>query len=213
MIEQYVKDLDDILLESYIEEIYEGLSLEGFKDVFKKVGSELSTNFKFISTFGVVITLFFPLVDGFLKNMSLNLDLNPTNIVLATIGAISILIDNNKNKLKWVLGKLEDKQWEMVIHDMVKAFSNIKELFATIAKQLGKVIKSFADMLSYTFLFVPFLKLLLDFVQTHKINTNDLGGMALSVGTGVAIIAGKDILEWLTNELSKNKKLKISPVV
>ncbi len=214
MVEQYISDLDDFLLESYIQEVYEGIDLSAFKDVFKKIGKEISTHFKFIGTFGMVITLFFPLVDNLMKHMTVQVEISPTTIVLATIGAVSILIDNNKDKLKWVLKELGDKEWDGIIAELANALGNIKHLFSTIAFQLGKVVKSFADMLAYTMLFVPFLKALLDFVQTNKIDPSDLSGMALSAGTGIAIVAGKNIIEWLINQIAmKNKKLKLEPLL
>ena len=209
--QEYIQDLNEILLSNYIDSVYEGINLDSFKDVFKKIGKEISSNFKFVSTFGMVITLFFPLVDNLMRNMTVKVEITPQNIVLATIGAVAILLDSNKDKLKWILQQLKEKEWETIINDLVSVLKNIKELFSIIAKQLGKVIKSFASMLSYTLLFVPFLKAVLDYVQNHKLEISDLSGMALSVGSGVALIAGQNILEYLINELSRNRKLKLTP--
>ena len=124
----YIQSYDEILLEKYIEEIYEGFNFEPFKKIVKNLGKELITNFKFIGTFGAAITLFYPIVENILKNSNVSVEINSTNIVLATIAAISMILDHNSNKIDWALKNLKDMRWKEIIENLSKAFLNIKEL-------------------------------------------------------------------------------------
>jgi len=207
--EKYLLFSDFELSESYIDEMYEGKILDAFKSVYSKMVTELKMDFKFIGTFGMVITLFFPVVENLITNMKLQVDLNPTNVILATIGALAVLIPNNSSKLKMIYSKLKDKKWKGLIDMIVQSFKNIFGLFKFMAGELGKVVRSFADMLSYTLLFVPFLRVVFEYINTNNIIPKDLGGLLLSIGAGIAIIAGKNIMDVFKEAITKkNPKLK-----
>jgi len=206
---EYSIDLNDFLVEQYIQEIYEGFNFEPFKKVIKDLGKDLVSNFKFIGTFGAAITLFYPIVEIFLKTSNFSVEVNTTNIVLATIAAISMLIDRNQNKIKWVLSKLKDRKWQEIIDKLVNAFKNLKDLFSLIVVETGKIIRNFSDMLAYTFMLVPFMKAVFKFIQTNGVGLNDISDIAIGFGVGTAIISGKHLIDWIVKEMTrKNKNLR-----
>lgn len=203
MIKTYNEYKEELLLEKYISEVYEGVDLSKYKEIFSKIKNEIKTDFKFILTFGTSVTLFFPIIDNFLKNSKIQIELTPFNITLASIAALSILIDNNTEKLKGIYEKLKDKKWIEIIKSIVDSIKNIKDLFIEVAKQTGKVIKSLFDMFTYTALFVPFMKILTDVVLTKNISLQNFPSLLGAAGMSVGLIAGKNLAEYIIEKLKE----------
>lgn len=200
----------ELLFETYVNELYEGVNFDSFKEVFKRTELQLLNNFIALGTFGSLITLFYPIVNNLISNSILKVDVTPTNVVLATVGAFSILIDKDRDKLGWIYKHLKETSWRKVIKELVSAFKNIVNIFKLVAKEFGKVIGGFADMAAYLLLTAPFLKALLDYIQLNKLNSNDFEGMALSIGGGIVLIGGKNVVEVLIKDIKKkNSNLEI----
>lgn len=196
-------------LNYYIENIYEGKISDGFKTAFSNITKDVKANFKFIGTFGMVIALFFPLADNLITNLKFDIELTPTNIVLATIGALGTIIMNNSSKIKTVMALLKDKKWEIVIEKLAGAFNGLFAIFKFLADQAGVVIRYFADMMGYTLMLVPFLRVILEFTEKNTLKPDHLEGLILSAGSGLAVIAGKNIYDVLKTEImKKNSKIK-----
>ena len=68
-----------------------------YKNIEKKVISDLRLNAKLVLTFGAGIGAFYPIVDKLMKNMNIDsIELTPDRIVLLTIAAVTIIFVEEK---------------------------------------------------------------------------------------------------------------------
>lgn len=209
----YLSYEDFLLNEQYINEmygeIYEKFDMSKFKDVLKNIKNDIISNFKFVTTFGTSIALFYPIVENLIYNSKLEVTPSPTNIVLLTIGGISMIIDNNKDKLNIITSKLGEGSWADIMLKIKKMFLNITDIFVIVLKEFGKTIRGFSDMLAYTFLLVPFMTELMKFINTNNLDLMDFEKIMISTASGTAIIAGKNIIDYIINNID-TKKLKLA---
>jgi hypothetical protein len=193
-----------VLNEKLIEEqLYEKLDFKVIKNVIKSTILDLKINLKFVGTFGTLLTVFIPIVTKVMETEKFSFEISVSNVILLSIGALIMLIDNSKEDLQKIVNKFEDNSIITIIEKIANIFKNLKQLFIIIAKEFGKVVKSLSDMAAYAFISVPMLKLFLDFVQENNIRFDDLQKMTVTAGTGIAILAGKNIFEYLITGLYK----------
>jgi hypothetical protein len=193
-----------ILNEKLIEEqLYEKLDFKVIKNMIKFTVSDLKINLKFVGTFGTLLTVFIPIATKVMETAKFSFEISTSNVILLSIGALIMLVDNNKEDLQKIVNKFEDNSIITIIEKIANIFKNLKQLFIIVAKEFGKVVKSLSDMAAYAFISVPMLKLFLDFVQENNIHFDDLQKMTVTTGTGIAILAGKNITEYLIIGLSK----------
>jgi hypothetical protein len=193
-----------ILNEKLIEEqLYEKLDFKVIKNMIKFTVSDLKINLKFVGTFGTLLTVFIPIATKVMETAKFSFEISTSNVILLSIGALIMLVDNNKEDLQKIVNKFEDNSIITIIEKIANIFKNLKQLFIIVAKEFGKVVKSLSDMAAYAFISVPMLKLFLDFVQENNIHFDDLQKMIVTTGTGIAILAGKNITEYLIIGLSK----------
>jgi len=213
---EYESKETDIITEEYIYQLYEGLDISKFKTIFKKSFGEFKTHFKFVTTFGLVMPIMFPLVENLIKNSSFVVDLNPQNIVFATVATLSMIIGEKKSSIQSFKQKLisQDKKWEVVLDSLVNTFKSIKELFRNVAKLTGKVIKTWWDMLSFTMLVVPFVKVLTEVMVKQNWSIDNWDSLLATFVAGIFTIGGKNVLQMVTYTLKKkHAKIKwVEPV-
>src|SRR5574343_300946 len=181
----------------------EGVITNSLKDILHKTELTILEKFIAVGTFGSLITLFLPVTNELIKNSRFSIELSLTNIVLATIGAFTVLIDKDRHELSIIWKKLKEESWKQIVNELVSVFKNIGLLFKNILNEFGKVISSFTDMASYLFLTTPFLNILLEFIKTNKVSFSDITGMSMSIGAGVILIAGKNVVEYIMKKLEE----------
>jgi hypothetical protein len=198
-----------ILNEKLIEEqLYEKLDFKVIKSMIKFTVSDLKISLKFVGTFGTLLTVFIPIATKVMETAKFSFEISTSNVILLSIGALIMLVDNNKEDLQKIVNKFEDNSIITIIEKIANIFKNLKQLFIIVAKEFGKVVKSLSDMAAYAFISVPMLKLFLDFVQENNIHFDDLQKMIVTASTGIAILAGKNISEYLIAGLSKKIRTK-----
>ena len=67
--------------------------------ILKKLSKDLKFNYSLVLTFGVGVRLMYPIVEGLIKNGSLNVEMNMENIILLSIASLTITyLEESKNK-------------------------------------------------------------------------------------------------------------------
>ena len=195
--------------------INEAKSLSGWRRIFNKIKKDLNLNFYFISTFGMGIAVFYPVIDNLIQNHKLNMELSKENIVMLTICAIGILINENKESINKLKEKLKEKNLLGLLDNIVDSLKSIKNILIKIFLKLGKTLTTgggFLDLLAYTSLLVPAMKILnqliiengIDFSQLNDIVSTMGHGIGLSVAVSVGSLLAK---QFLTNLFNRVKKL------
>jgi len=154
MANHFINSFDGILVES---------EDSPFKEVAKKVASDLKLNVSLISTFGAGIGALYPVVDKLMKNMNIDsFNLSSESIVLLTLASFTILyLEEKKSKdieeeelltkdAKSMLEELKLRGFgNGIVKKLIKSIKSIKNIFNLIGKHIGAVISGTVDMFTY----------------------------------------------------------------
>ena len=187
----------------------ESFNFSSWKKEFEKVKKQLGVQFFFISTFGMGITVFFPVIQNLIDNSNIEMNLSKPDVVMLTICAISILANENKNSIDKIKEKLQEKNLLGLLGDVVKSIKSIKNILFKTFEKIGDVVfkdGGILDLLGYTALFVPSLEILLNLINEEGLSINKIIGLGLSYGLGVSTFFFKNFINRLLNKLQKSPK-------
>jgi hypothetical protein len=184
--------------------IFEGFKFSYLKQIEKKVLKDLGMIFGFVATFGVSITAFYPVVQNLIKNMKLEYPISMYDIILMTICALSVCFKENRDKIDIAISLIKEKGIVEVYNKIFKSLQSMMEFFTKVAEAFGKSINFIADIFTYTALLIPFISIILDFINTHEVNAENLPGYLLSTGVGIGVNISKNLFNEIIIRL-RNK--------
>lgn len=225
--EQYNKDLtilDDFLNNSY-SKINE-TDQNSIKKIIKSISKDLNINLKFISTFGFAISGLYPIIEGLMKNMTIDsIEITPKSIVMISLSAIAVIYleekDSKLNGEERLEMERETKSLLMelklsgigngIIKKISESIKSIKNILNIILKHSGKAIESIIDMFSYTSLLIPVLNSITYIITKYKFTIDDLIYNLSGISMGLITIAVKqgvtEILKKLNIPKSNKKEI------
>ena len=201
-----------------------------YKNIEKKVISDLRLNVKLVLTFGAGIGAFYPIVDKLMKNMNIDsIELTPDRIVLLTIAAVTIIfLEEKKFKsaeeeeilVKDSKSMLEELKMmgigNGIVKKLIKGLKSITNIFSLIGKHLGAVVGGFIDMFSYTSMLIPIMNGILYIVGKYDMNLDTICdnfmGLAMGVGTLIAKHGIVEILNKIKDKFPISKKKVIDEI-
>jgi len=220
--EKLAKELIDRLLYISESDDIDQSNVDKFKKIHKNIVKELRFNFKFITTFGMGITVFYPFIESLIKHSKLDITVTDNTIVMMGICIAAIIYleekkgfinkDDENYIKKWVRSVLEEFRLNGVygiVKKITKSMSLLKTIFSIISKNVGNVIESVVDMFSYTALFVPFLNAVNYVVSKHDMDIDSLISNLASMSFGVTTIAVKHYFKDIINRLRNKFKINI----
>lgn len=204
-----------------IKESSGGQKKPSYRRIQNKTMKDLRLNTRLISTFGTGMTAFYPIVDGFIRNMNTySIELDSNKVVLLTICAITIIYLEEK---KFKNGEEEDiltkdsksmlEELRMmgmgdgIVKNVIKAFHAIKNIFKIISKHLSVVVGSFIDMFAYTTILIPVLNGISYIVGKYDMDLNTFLANFLGLSMGIATIVTKHGITELIHKLKKRLHL------
>lgn len=223
MSEYFIDSLDSSI-------ITESDGSSNYKAVEKKVISDLKLNMSVVGTFGAGISAMYPIVQGLVNNMEINIDLTPEKVVLLTIVAFTIIyLEEKKSKMdpkkEAILTKDSKSMLEElrmagigngIVKKLIEGYKSIKNIFSLIGKHTGAIIGGFIDMFAYASLAIPILNGVAAIVGKYDLTLDSLPGNFLGLATGVGTLIAKhgitDILNRLKGKLSFNSKKVIAEI-
>lgn len=188
------------------QHLNEKVNLKGWKRLFSKIKKDLNLNFFFISTFGMTIEAFFPVIAELFENQNLKFDLSKTQICLLTITAITILIKENKESIKKLKEKLKEENIFNLLEDTIKAIKSIKNILGNIFVKLGHLLVapgSLMDLFAYTALLLPSITIFKNIIQQEGITINNIIGLGLSYSLALGTLIGKQLIKKLIDKIKK----------
>ncbi len=160
--------------------LMENVNYRKYQFISKKITTKLGLNLFYLKTYNVSISALYPVIAILVETGNFKISSTPENIVLITICALTVLVRENKEKAQKLFTYAEENGISQSdIDKVVNQISTIKGLFTMTANNFGKIINTYADMLEYTNLFVPFLIVLESMISQDKI-TSDLLTLPLS---------------------------------
>lgn len=141
--------------------ILENIDTNRYQRVTTSIVKKLGVELFYINKYKLSISLLYPLVELFMIKNNFNLEIKKDNIVLLTICAVSLLTNEDKNKIKVIFKYAMDNGITDIELDKVNKFlSTIKELFAEISSFFDRKVTVFSDVLKDTELLTPFVNTL-----------------------------------------------------
>ena len=165
----------------------EGFDVGKYQRATKKLISDIGINLYGVGTFGVSVTALYPVIANLMKTGQFNIPFTVENVVLITICALTILVKENREKAQKLISFATERgMTQQDLDNVIKQVSTIKGIFSEIAKNFGKVITTFSDMLAYTSLLVPFSMVLNSLLTQDlidgKLLVQSLPALAVSLG-------------------------------
>jgi len=167
------------------------MNISKYNSIYTKTIKDLKLNLYFITTFGTTLPVFFPIFEKLVKNSNLEFSLTSTDIVLLTICAIGILVNENSAELNKVRNIINEKGYSELIDKFVNFITNINSIFSSISKNVGKIVIT---------------------VNSYNIGLSTFGdnfssvGFTISTGIGVLTISAK---HFITSLIKKIKRLRV----
>ena len=180
-----------------LELVMEGLDLNKYQFATKKLMAELKLNLYNVGTFGVSITALYPVVANLMATGKFSIEPSIQNVVLLTICALTVLLKENKEKaIKLINFAFEKGVTQQDLDKVVNQLTTTKGLFSEVAKNFGKVISTFSEMLAYTSLLVPFSMILNSLITqgtvTSELLSQSLPAITVSLGaTGFKLLISR----------------------
>ena len=207
----YIKKFD----EYYINE---NKSNSTWRDLTNKILKDHNINFYFTSTFGLSLTVFIPLVDKFVKHISLEQGLTSYDVVLLSLASIAIISKESKDEISKLLLTIKEKGLDSTFEKIKSYINSIFKIFKIITSKLGITISTIIDMFAYTTLYVPFIMTLSDvinsngFVDLLKAFETDITGKSLSLIIGSLSLSAKHIFIYFINKFKNKLKWRESDI-
>jgi len=205
-----------ISLEKNLLELNES-NKDGFDNILSEFSKDLKFNFYLVATFGAGIKAIYPVVEGLLKNGTLNIELNKENIILLSLASIVIsyteVKKNNtisKKEIKSILEELKLRGiGNGIVKKMIICINVIGDIFKVLFKGTGYVINGLFDMFGYTSLLIPCMNAISYVVDSHDFDMDSLISNMGVAGIGVSTLLAKKTFNNLYNLLKK--KVKLNP--
>lgn len=196
IIENLENSNNDIILEKF--------NIGKYQRAVKKFFKEANIQLYFASTFGTALTVLLPVVEKLMKTGDFSIEPTIENVVLLTIFAFAVLTKESKDKVKKIYNKIKEKEIpDEDVDKVINQLSNTKELFADLLQSGGKVIESFADMLAYSGILIPFLSVITSLVSNGVIDGELLSQSFNSLKLSLGAIGFKLLLQRIMHKLDK----------
>lgn len=197
-----------------------------YKRFEEKIFKDLKLNTSLITSFGVGISAFYPIVDKLMTNMNIgSIDLTADKVVLLTIAAISIIYLEEKKYNDDVLRKdcksmLEELKMmgigNGIVKKLIEALKSIKNIFSIICKHIGIVVCGFMDMFAHTGLLIPFMNGIIYIIGKYDLTIDSIirnfAGLGIGIGTIIAKHIIIDIIKNLKDKFYIDKNID-TPII
>jgi hypothetical protein len=186
-----------------------------YKDVQRKVLSDLKLNSKLSFTFGAGIGAFYPIVEELMKNMSISsIELTPNCIVLLTVCAITIVyleekkpetVAEEERLTKDSKSMLEELRMmgigNGIVKKLVKVLKSIISIFKMIGDHKSAVVRGFMDMFAYTTILIPILNGIHFIIGKYDLTLDSFLENFVGLSMGIATLIAKHGIKYIVRGL------------
>jgi len=138
--------------------------------ILDKIGKELKTSVRFITTFGTGVGAFYPAISRMLENSSVSL--NKEEVILLIVTSISVLIHSDEaEKLK---KKVEEQGLVKTYNEIHKFIKEYHKFINLLKNKSNSISITISDLLGYTALLVPSMKIISKVIQEQNLGITDI---------------------------------------
>lgn len=193
-------------------ELNESKVFDKYSRIQYNILKSLNLNLYFMKKYGTVVTSIYQIFELLIKN-DISYTISSKNCVLLTICALSNIFNESKQNIDKIMMIVYENDFKGVLNTFTTTINDLYTLFIKVSILYGKQDIIISDMLSYSTLFVPFIKCVNLFINKYNINfvdfnniINNSGGISKPTTSGQININ----LDFLINYIKENLNLKIT---
>jgi hypothetical protein len=167
------------------------------KSIIRDIVDDLKLSNKFVFTFGTGIGAFLRPVKTLLEGSGLQMSDN--EVILLIITAIAIIL--NESNAKEAIKKVKEKGLIKHLKSVVDFIKNTSELINTFLKRIADASYGLADILGFTFLLVPSMKIINELIDGYGLSTDSYKQFAIGFFSAMGTYGVKSIIKKIRTRL------------
>jgi len=168
------------------------------RSLINSILNELKLGMKMVFIFGGGIGSFIGPVTDLLNNDGFNMSKEEVGLLL--IASFAILLKESPELIDKVKEKLKEKGLLKHLGKVSDFISKSKKLVSVVAEKTGKVIHSVTDILGFTFLLVPTMKMVGEVINDNHVTSGSLGEFITGLSIAVGVYGFKSVLGKVLNK-------------
>ncbi len=199
--------MEKLYVESAVNQMFKDIS--SFKDhpyliiesdnksIYKKIVDDLGLTRRLIFTFSAGVSAMSEPVANLLEGSGV--DLNHTQITMLIIAAIASMTGEKNNQQ--MISKLKEEGIYNYLKDVISFITNVQELINSIFKKVLKSSHTLTEILGFTFIMVPVMKILNNLIDDYGITFNSMKELFIGLISGTITFGVKNIIDKIKKRL------------
>ena len=181
------------------------------RSIINSILNELKLNMKMVFVFGGGIGSFIGPVTDLLNNEGFNMSKEEIGLLL--IASFAILLKESPELIDKVKGVLKQKDLLKHLGKVSDFIDKSKKLVSVVAEKVGKVVHGISDILGFTFLLVPTMKMVGEVINDNHITSGSLSEFITGLSIAVGVYGFKSVLGKVLDNKMVDMKLSNSKLV
>jgi len=199
--------MEKLYVESAVNQMFEDIS--SFKDypyliiesdnksIYKKIVDDLGLTRRLIFTFSTGVSAMAEPVTKLLEGSGV--DLTHTQVVMLIIAAIASMMGESNNQQ--MASKLKEEGVYNYLKDVISFITNVQELINSIFKKVLKSSHTLTEILGFTFIMVPVMKILNNLINDYGVTFNSMKELFIGLISGTITFGVKNIIDKIKKRL------------
>lgn len=199
--------MEKLYIESAVNQMFEEISSfkeapyilieSDNKSLYKKIMDDLGLTRRLVFTFSTGVSAMVGPVSSLLEGSGV--DLNHTQIMMLIISAIASMEGESGNKQ--MISKLKEEGIYGYLENVKNFITNTKDLINSILGKVLKSARSLSEILGFTFIMVPVMKILNNLIDNYGITFNSMKELFTGLISGTISFGVKNIIDIIRKRL------------
>lgn len=168
------------------------------KSIINSILNELKLGMKLVFIFGAGIGAFIGPVNDILNNEGISMSKEDVGLLL--IASFAILLRESPELIDKVKEKLKEKGLLKHLGKVTDFINKSKKLVSVVAEKVGKVAHGVSDILGFTFLLVPTMKMVGEVINDNHVTSGSLSDFITGLSIAVGVYGFKSVLGKVLNK-------------
>lgn len=199
--------MEKLYIESAVNQMFEGMSSfkekpyilieSDNKSLYKKIIDDLGLTRRLVFTFSTGVSAMVGPVTSLLEGSGV--DLNHTQIIMLIISAIASMEGESNNQQ--MISKLKEEGVHDYLENVKNFIINTKDLINSIIGKVLKSTRSLTEILGFTFIMVPVMKIINDLIDNYGVTFNSMKELFAGLISGTITFGVKNIIDIIRKKL------------
>ena len=177
------------------------------KNILKDTLKDLKINTGILFTFGTGIVSFLNPVSRLLSGSGFSMD--ERDIILLIITSFALIIKDNEGVT--LLEKVREKGLMPALKGVINFVINVKNVLNAVSKNLIGVTYSLLDILGFTLLLTPTMKIIDEVIKNNSIGLENTERLLSGAALSATVYSLKSVFSKLKNKIKGNVNEVINP--